>query len=104
MIYEITNAPAEIDFAPADERAEIIQNARTIISTVKGTAPLYREFGISAENLDLPINIARAKVAAELATEIAQFEPRCHLKSVDIGGDFAQGELKITATIEIIEI
>jgi phage baseplate assembly protein W len=101
MIYEVTNAPFKIDFMPADEIFEIIQNVQTIISTVKNTAPLYREFGISAENLDLPINIAQTKIAAELAAEIAQFEPRCQLKKVLIGGDFPHGELKITAFIEV---
>jgi hypothetical protein len=101
MLVEVTNTPTPINFLPADEVEDIVQNVRTIISTVKGTAPLYREFGISAENLDLPMNLAKTKIAAELAAEIAQFESRCKLKSVDIGGNFAGGDLEIIATIEI---
>lgn len=100
MTYEVTNAPAEIKFLPADELNEIIQNVRTIISTVKGTAPLYREFGISAELLDAPINIAQNKIAAELVTQIAIFEPRATLKKV-ICIPNLDGTLKISAFIEV---
>lgn len=101
MLIEVTNTLNEIDFAPENETLEIIQNVRMILSTMKNSVPLFREFGISVENLDAPINIATAKITAELAKEIAQFEPRCQLKSCKISGNATEGELQITATIEI---
>lgn len=100
MIYEISNEKFEINFLPASETEEIIQNACTILATIKGSCPLFRNFGVSVENLDAPINIVKNKIAAELAAELAQFEPRCRLKSVNVSGDL-NGQLKITAKIEI---
>lgn len=101
MLIEVTNNPAEIDFAPSSETLEIVQNVRMILSTMKNSVPLFREFGVDCNNLDAPINIATAKITAELAKEISQYEPRCRLKSCKIDGNGIEGELQITATIEI---
>jgi len=100
MIYKVTNSTAEIDFNPADETAEIIQNVRMILSTLQNSVPLFREFGINAENLDAPLNLATARLTAEIATQIAQYEPRAVLRSIDVDGDL-NGKLKITAAIEV---
>ena len=101
MILEITNEPFEIDFAPPDERLEIVQNVRTILTTMKKSVPLFREIGISADSLDMPLNeLTQTKIAAELATQISKYESRAVLKKVECSGDLS-GDLKITATIEI---
>ena len=100
MLYEVTNQNYEIDFAPADETAEILQNVRTILLTEKGTCPLYREFGINSGLLDFPISIAQNKIAAELATQISIFEPRCKLQKVTCTPNL-DGTLKISCFIEI---
>ena len=42
MLYEVTNQNYEIDFAPADETAEILQNVRTILLTEKPKRELAR--------------------------------------------------------------
>mgnify|MGYP002856444088 CR=1 FL=1 len=98
--FRVTNELSEIKFAPGNETLEIIQNVKTIISTIKGSCPLYREFGISADNLDLPQNLAKTKIAAELSTQIAEYEPRCKLKSVEFASTL-DGEFKIAALIEV---
>ena len=100
MLYTITNSLTAIDFAPA-ETAEILQNCRTIISTVKGSAPLHRNFGIDAENLDKPINISQAQITAEIARQLAQYEPRCKLKKCTVTGNI-DGTLNISAQIEVV--
>jgi len=100
MIYEIDNSAAEINFAPADERAEIIQNIKTILQTVQGTVPLFREFGISAENLDAPINLTQTLLAAEIARQINLYEPRAVLKRINAEKNL-DGTMKITIQIEV---
>lgn len=100
MIYEIDNLPTEINFAPSDERAEIIQNIKTILQTISGTCPLMREFGISADNLDLPINLAQTMLAAEIARQINLYEPRAVLKKINAEKNL-DGKLKITVQIEV---
>ena len=100
MIYEIDNSAAEINFAPADERAEIIQNIKTILQTVQGTVPLFREFGISADNLDLPINLMQTMLAAEIARQINLYETRAVLKKINAEKNLS-GKLVITVQIEV---
>ena len=99
MIYTITNSLTAIDFAPA-ETAEILQNCRTIISTVKGSAPLHRNFGIDAENLDKPINISQAQITAEIARQISLYEPRAKLKKCTVTGNL-DGTLEIIAYVDV---
>ena len=100
MIYEIDNLPTEINFAPADERTEIIQNIKTILQTIQGTVPLFREFGINSENLDVPINLAQTMLASEIARQINLYEPRAVLKRINAEKNL-DGKLKITVQIEV---
>ena len=101
MILEITNEPFEIEFAPSSEVLEIVQNVRTILTTMKKSVPLFREFGCDSSVLDNPINeLTKTKIAAELSRQIANYEPRCKLKKVECSGDLT-GDLKITAQIEV---
>lgn len=65
-----------IDFAPASEYAEILQNIRTILSTPVYSVPLVRSFGVNAEFVDMPLPIARAKIGQEIIIGIRKYEPR----------------------------
>lgn len=66
----------EIDFAPASEYAEILQNIRTILATPVYSVPLNRSFGVNAEVVDMPLPIAQAKIGQEIVTAIRKYEPR----------------------------
>ena len=74
--------PNVINFAPESEAEEIIQNVITICSTLKGTVPLDRDFGVDTGLLDLPVNTARAKVSAQFIDAIRRFEPRADVVKV----------------------
>lgn len=100
MLYTITNSELEIDFAPSTEALEILQNCRMIISTIKNSVPLFRQFGLDAENLDKPISLAQATITAEIARQIATYEPRANLKKCTVTGNL-DGQLLITCTVEI---
>lgn len=87
MIYDVLAQPMQgIDFAPASEVAEILQNLRTIITTTKYSVPLDRDFGIDADMLDLPINVAQAKLQSEMITAIKKYEPRVEITSISFTG------------------
>lgn len=62
---------------------EIIQNVRTILSTVRGTVPLDRDFGVSATMLDRPLPEAMAVLTSEYVREVERREPRVRVVSVD---------------------
>lgn len=87
MIYDVLALPTKgIDFAPASEAAEILQNLRTIITTTKYSVPLDRDFGISAESLDKPMAEAQAQIQAEIIMAIKAYEPRAVVTGISFTG------------------
>ena len=72
-----------VNFAPDTEVEEILQNVRTILSTIKGSVPLDRDFGVDASYLDRPINVAKAMLSSEIIKAIRNYEPRVTITAVD---------------------
>ena len=100
MIYEL-NSQTELTLQPRSELEEILQNVRMIIGTVKGTVPLDREFGISAEILDAPIN-QQSRLIGEIAEAIEKFEPRARLRNIHFNAD-SNGQLQTSLSLDIAE-
>ncbi len=87
MIYDVLAMPqGGIDFAPVTEAAEILQNVRTIITTTQYSVPLDRDFGINADMLDLPMNVAQARLQSEIITAIKKYEKRVEITSISFTG------------------
>lgn len=87
MIYDVLAMPqGSIDFAPVTEAAEILQNVRTIITTTQYSVPLDRDFGINADMLDLPMNVAQARLQSEIITAIKKYEKRVEITSISFTG------------------
>ena len=82
MTFDLPLLQSTVDFLPDSEVREIMQNVITICSTVKGSVPLDREFGINDNVIDLPANTARAKLAAEYVNAVRKFEPRADVVKV----------------------
>lgn len=90
-----------INIMPRNTAEEIIQNVSAIVTTLKGTVPLDREFGISADILDAPMN-RQSRLIGEIAEAIEKFEPRARLRRTEFKGN-ENGELNPTLTLEIKE-
>lgn len=90
-----------INFAPATEAEEILQNVRTIISTPKFSVPLDREFGIDCSVLDRPMPVAQAQLASDIITAIKEYEPRASVSGITYEATI-DGNLrpKVQVTIE----
>ncbi|GMO52747.1 MAG: hypothetical protein Pg6C_18580 [Treponemataceae bacterium] len=73
--------------------AEIMQNVRTVLTTRRGTVPLDRDFGISFEFLDSPINATRAKAEQEIFMQLKKYEPRAILKQIEWITDAISGQI-----------
>lgn len=87
MIYDVlAQAVTGIDFAPASEAAEILQNLRTIIVTTKYSVPLDRDFGIEADMLDKPMAVAQAQLQSEIIMAIKTYEPRVTVTGISFTG------------------
>ncbi len=83
-------------------RASILQNVAVILGSVKGTIPLYREFGVSAEYVDKPIPVASVMVISAVKEAIEQFEPRVKVISVSCRSDPAEpGRLIPSVEVDI---
>lgn len=100
----VVNLDADVDFNPASVVAEVLQNVRTILSTRKGSVPLDRDFGISWEYLDRPIDVAQMLMRSEIIDAVSKYEPRATVESVVFEGsaeDALDGILRPKVTISI---
>lgn len=102
MIYNVTLNPTEIKLMPASTVEEILQNVRTIIRTMRGSVPMYREFGISTEIIDAPANVVRSRFMAAAVDAINRFEPRAKLKKIiQRQSDVAGGKVDFLIQVEL---
>ncbi|WP_314047172.1 GPW/gp25 family protein [Selenomonas noxia] len=103
MIYEINGGEiAPINFMPATLAEEVLQNVRMIISTVKYSVPMDREFGIDGAAVDRPINIVKAHLTNEIFRAVRRYEPRAVIESIDFDGD-ESGQLSPTIKVQVSE-
>ena len=82
-----------ISLAPQTLIEEILQNVVMIISTIKGTVPLFRDFGISATFLDKRTVAAEAILIAEIFEAIEMYEPRAEIRDISFVRDELRGKL-----------
>lgn len=91
-----------IKIFPENELEEIYQNVKTILTTAKGSVPLYREFGVDNHILDIPMNVARAKITAAIVKAVNKFEPRVKVKKVTYTGSML-GKLIPSVEVSLVE-
>ena len=60
----------KIKFNVTDPVESVLQNIAVILSTPKGSVPMYRDFGISVDILDRPIPVAKAMMTADIKEAI----------------------------------
>lgn len=89
-----------VNFAPDTEVEEILQNVRVILSTIKGSVPLDRDFGVDASYLDKPINVAKAMLSSEIIKAVRAYEPRVTITAVDFTANL-DGTLKPKIEVRI---
>jgi phage baseplate assembly protein W len=80
---------------------EIMQNVRTILTTRRGTVPLDRDFGLSFEFLDSPINRTRTKSEQEIFLQLKKYEPRVILKQIIWEADVMSGLISPSVKVEV---
>lgn len=102
MIYSITDFLGRVDFAPASEVKEILQNVKTIISTTKFSVPLDRDFGISGDLVDTPLPVAQARLSNEIIMAVRKYEPRAKITGISFAGT-SDGKLGVKVEVGINE-
>lgn len=67
-----------------DTRAkEIIRNLQVLYATIAGEQALDRDFGISRDVMDNPLESAKALLAAEYVRKTERYEPRARVIRVE---------------------
>lgn len=79
----------------------VMQNVRTLLTTRRGTVPLDRDFGISQEFLDSPINTTQAKAEQEIFLQMKKYVPEAILKQIKWGADVISGKIWPTVKVEV---
>lgn len=80
----------------------VLQNILLIVSTRKGTIPMYREFGLPMEWIDKPIDAAKALMVEEITEALEEFEPRCTLVNIEFDtSDVSSARLTAIMEVEI---
>lgn len=82
----------KIDFAAAGYD-EVLRNVRTIITTVAGTVPFDRDFGIDISFLDMPLTQAQGRLTIEYIEKIRRYEPRAKVEEVTFAQDPLNGAI-----------
>lgn len=67
--------------------SEIIQNVQMIISTIRGTVYLDRDFGLNPDLIDTPQLQAAFKYREEIISQIERYEPRVNVLEIDFTTD-----------------
>lgn len=98
--YLVTSTSSAVNFG-ATGVTEILQNVRTIMNTAKLSVPLDRAFGVDATLIDLPMPVAKAKLAAEIVEAVQKYEPRVTISKVTFEGDTDNGLLIPKAQVYI---
>lgn len=105
---------ARVKIRPADLRSisinetdtvkSVIQNIAILLSTRRGTAPMYREFGLDWRALDKPMPRALQLLRVDIKEAIEEFEPRASVLNIDFQTDLSQpGVLISSVEVEINE-
>lgn len=93
----------DINLTTSDTVTEVLQNIATILSTRKGTVPLLRDFGMSQEFLDRPIEVAKTMIFAEVKEAIDLYEPRAEIVDMTFETDVQTGRLIPAVEVIILE-
>ena len=66
----------EIAFSAADTAEDVQRCIAVLLSTRAGSVAMDREFGLSWDFVDLPVEAAQAALTAEIVAKVAKYEPR----------------------------
>ena len=81
MEYTVTGTTQPLDLG-AGGTDEVLQNVRVILTTIAGTVPMDRAFGLDTSSVDEPIELAQARMTPVIIDAIRQFEPRAEVVKV----------------------
>ncbi len=77
-----------------NEQEQIKRNVELILSTVKGSVPLNRDFGLDISFVDMPTAKVAALARKQIYEQVKKYEPRATIKSISFKIDEIDGIVK----------
>lgn len=77
-----SDTPLSLSLCENDVEKSILQNVYSILTTAKGSIPMYRDFGLPMAYRDRPMNIVETIISSEIMNALRQFEPRATFADV----------------------
>ena len=103
MVYTLkADGNTNITLSPESVIAEVLQNVFMIISTTKYSAPLDRNFGLSAEFIDKQTPVAESLLTAELYDAIEEYEPRAEIVNISFERNEFAGKIIPCIELEVV--
>jgi phage baseplate assembly protein W len=90
----------KINLNPESITEEVIQNLQMLLATPKYSVPLDREFGVSWEMADKPLNIAKTLLVGEIMDAVEKYEPRAEVTDITFTRDEITG--RIVPRLEVL--
>lgn len=104
MRYTISaNDGVELILNEKDTVASVMQNVRIILTSIQGTIPLYRDFGLSREHKGKAVNTVRPMLYADIREKVEKYEPRARVENVYVEQQENDGLIIPTVEVTIIE-
>lgn len=103
MGYKIrTSERGALRLGETEQEASIRQNVSIILRTIKGSCPMYREFGMDAALIDRPIPAAKVLLFSQIREAVEAYEPRVRVVGVEFEAeDEMRGVLTPVVEVEI---
>lgn len=98
-MYEVTETK-KINWNVTDGIDEVLQNVAFILSSIKGTCPMDRDFAWDP-NIDAPIEVSKALLASRVKEVVEQNEPRAEVIEIIVEEHHETGELKPKVKVNI---
>lgn len=93
-----------LELGVPDTVKSVLQAIKIILTTPKGTVPMYRDFGVNMDFLDLPAPGAEQRARMEIREAIEAWEPRARVVSITFSREGQQsGTLIPTVEVELVE-
>lgn len=101
MRYQVSEADLEyIRLDEHDTVSSVLRNVALILATPKGTVPMYRDFGLDREFLDMPVPEAENRMVAPIREAVEEWEPRATVKGINFSRS-KDGSGRLIACVEI---
>ena len=77
-----------INLSDVDSKKEKVKRLLSALySSMEGTYPMNRAYGLSQEPLDYPLPVAQTMLAEEIYNKTETYVPQCEIESIDFQYD-----------------